>query len=358
MTVLQVCAFAAPNPGSFIASVTYLETLLSAKGIRTIYAFSEEARQQNWCKQIQLRTKVYFLPTAKARILPQTYLLFRRIYKENQIDVVHSHFELYDIPATVTAPKGVRVFWHLHDPIVIGRGLHALLWRIQYGIIGRRAMLLSVAEKYRQEAIALGFPAEQTKTILNGIDTQRIVSNMPRQMPPEFDFLTFGWDFYRKGVDLILQACNRLAREGYEFRFLLNGNQQTWSILENYLQGSSIPDYLVCGDPVEDVTLLFSQSGVFVQASRQETFSYAVCEAAYAGLPVICSDIPGHEWAHELPTVKFFSAVQANSLYMLMKSHLDHNNISQDAVACTQSIIREKFSVEVWAEHICEAYGL
>lgn len=120
MVVLQVCAYGAEHPGNFIASLETLESALKQKGIDTIYAFVEKARDRRWCKDIQRRSKVYFLPEAKARVLPKTYKLFRRIYSENDISIVHSHFELYDIPTTVTAPKGIKVFWHLHDPIEIG----------------------------------------------------------------------------------------------------------------------------------------------------------------------------------------------------------------------------------------------
>ena len=40
MKVLQVCAFGAPNPGNFIASLTALERELKAKGAETVYAFA------------------------------------------------------------------------------------------------------------------------------------------------------------------------------------------------------------------------------------------------------------------------------------------------------------------------------
>lgn len=31
-------------------------------------------------------------------------------YRENHIYIMHSHFELYDIPTTTTAPKEVKIF--------------------------------------------------------------------------------------------------------------------------------------------------------------------------------------------------------------------------------------------------------
>lgn len=82
MTVLQVCAYGADYSGNFIASLEALEDALKEKGIKTIYAFVEKASVKPWCKEIQTRTKVYFLPEAKARILPKTYGIFRKIYRE------------------------------------------------------------------------------------------------------------------------------------------------------------------------------------------------------------------------------------------------------------------------------------
>ena len=165
MQVLQVCAYGADYPGNFIASLEALEQVLAEKGIQTIYAFVGKAKSKDWCQNIQKRTKVYFLPEAKARILPATYQKFRQIYQENHIDIVHTHFELYDIPVTLTAPKSVKIFWHLHDPIDLGKGLRKILWKLQYGVVGKRAQLLAVSDSYRNIVIQLGVPQDQTHTI-------------------------------------------------------------------------------------------------------------------------------------------------------------------------------------------------
>ena len=356
MTVLQVCAYGADYPGNFIASLEALEAALKEKGIHTIYAFVEKASAKPWCKEIQKRTKVYFLPEAKARILPKTYRIFHRIYRENAVDIVHSHFELYDIPATVAAPKGTKIFWHLHDPINPGTGLRGILWKLQYGVVGKRANLISVADFYRDAVIKMGFPAAQAVTVLNCINLNRIRDCRNSTEKP-YDFLTFGWDFYRKGDDLILQACDRLERDGYQFRLLLNGNEQTWPKLEQYLNGRK-PAYLECGNPVSDINQLFDNSKVFIQASRRETFSYAVCEAAYAGLPVISSDIAGLEWAHKLPSVTFFPSEDVQTLYEAMKTFLDGQTISEQAVQKSRKHIEDTLSLEVWAKHVMEHYGV
>lgn len=356
MTVLQVCAFGAEHPGNFIASLEALERALASKGVKTIYAFVERAADKDWCKEICKRTKVYFLPEAKARILPKTYQITRDIYNENEVDIVHTHFELYDIPATVTAPKTAKIFWHLHDPIMPGNGLRSILWKLQYGCVGKRATLLSVADYYRNVAVGLGFPKGQTELVLNGIDLNRITKKLS-DVIPEYDFLTFGWDFERKGDDLIIRACDKLAKEGYRFRLLLNGNESTWTKLDEFLEGRT-PAYLVKGNPIENVSELFENSKVFIQASRRETFSYAVCEAAYSGLPVISSDIAGLEWAHNLPTARFFENEDVEGLYNQMKAFLDGENATDCDICASQEYIKANLSVDAWAQNIIAYYDI
>ena len=356
MTVLQVCAYGAEYPGNFIASLTDLEKKLSESGVKTIYAFVERAAEKSWCKEICKRTKVYFLPEAKARILPKTYKLFKKIYAENDINIVHSHFELYDMPATIMAPSNVKVFWHLHDPIQVGNNLSDLLWRIQYGIVGKKAFLLSVSDYYRRSVVSLGFPEAQTTTVLNGIDTSRIC-HCSEDVKRKVNFLTFGWDFYRKGDDIILNACEKLYQEGYNFTLMLNGNEHTWPNLDKFLDGAQ-PPYLLRGNPSSDVNALYNQADVFIQASRQETFSYAVCEAAYAGLPVISSDISGLEWAHALPSVTFFESENVQELYICMKSFLDGRRISQEHTMKSKQIIQDNLSLDTWSNTLIKIYGL
>lgn len=355
MNILQVCAYAAPYPGNFIKSLNTLDKKLYNKGHKIIYAFPHTAKECKWCADLQKERKVYFLPLSKARILPKTYSSFKSIFKNEDIDIVHSHFELYDIPISCTAPKNVRIFWHLHDPISKENGFVSnLINKIQYGMLSKKAYLISVSEFYRQYAVKLGFKENNTCNVLNGIDCERIT--YPYNNNKEYEFLTFGWDFYRKGADIIFTAMEKLNSDGYNCKLLFNGNDSTYNTLKEYFNGN-IPPYIVFQPFIENINEMFSKCRVFIQASRKETFAYAVCEAAYAGMQVISSDIPGLEWAHKVPSIKFFKSESSDELYALLKEAIENNFlISNDTIENTRKYINENYSTDKWAEDIIKIY--
>lgn len=354
--VLQVCAYGAEYGGNFIASLENLEKELLSKGYKTIYAFCEKARTKKWCQDISERTKIYYLPEAKARILPGTYRIFQKIYKENDISMIHTHFELYDIPATVMAPKSAKVFWHLHDPIKTDKGVRKFLWKFQYGFVGKKAILIAVSEVYRQKVIELGFPEEKSYLLLNGIDTSRLERKSKKQNGP-LRFLSFGWDFYRKGDDLLLNTSQRLYEEGYQFEIWLNGNDVTWNKTKEYLNGKKLP-FLKYVKQTCDISKLYNSCDVFVQASRKETFSYAVCEASYLEMPVISSDIAGLEWAHELPNVSFFENENEEELYERMKEFLLGKTYNEEIYKKSQEVIKNKYTVQAWSKNMMKYYNI
>lgn len=353
MKVLQVCAYAAPYEGNFMQSLFALEKRLLSESVETVYAFPQNAKNHKWVQQLEKRADVYYLPLYRSQINPKVYKKLRTIFRENpEINIVHSHFEQYDIPVAITTPRNIKVYWHLHDPVVVENNLRGLLMRFQYGIIGNRARLISVCEKYRQDMVRIGFPEKQSITVINGICLDRVVSTKQKK---EVDFVTFGWDYFRKGDDVILSACERLQNEGYKFRLVLNGLEPTWAKLEERYNGND-PDFLIRGEPVENIDQLFEKCKCYIQASRRETFSYAVCEAAYAGLDVISSDIPGTVWAHELPTVAFFENEDVDGLYQLMKQCLEGQCASMTDIDKSRRIIEESYSVDAWVEKIVNCY--
>lgn len=353
MIVLQVCAFAAPNAGNFIASLTHLEKRLAEKGIKTIYAFADGAEDKPWCREIQKRTKVYFLPTAKARILPKTYGIFRKIYAENEVSIVHSHFELYDIPATVTAPKNVRIFWHLHDAIkrqyqTAGK-MKKLLTRIQYSSFWKRPKILSVSKEHASFVNSLGFRANRIYYFPNGINTQRVQPTAFHQ--GQAQFLMFGWEVERKGVDLVVSAAETLARNSCVIRIV--GQAEC----KKYLDAHAGTPCIVYQEPVENINLLYQNTSTFLHVSRAEGLSYALLEVIYAGIPVICSDIPENEFARVFRNVYFVKNQGADEIRDLIIRFSEAIPVpSAEDTAYNRSIIDQDYSLDAWSRKLISYY--
>lgn len=352
MTVLQVCAFGAPNAGNFIASLTYLEKRLSGQGINTIYAFVERARDKDWCKEIQNRTKVYFLPEAKARILPKTYKIFRQIYKENDIDIVHSHFELYDIPATVMAPKHIKVFWHLHDALkrnyIYASSSRKILTKLQYGMFSGRATLLSVSQEHAAFAGNLGFNEENIIYLPNGIGTDRIIRTPLEK--PDNNFLMFGWEVERKGVDLVVNAAFKM--QNTNCKIIVVGQEEC----KKFLSETPHPDTIFYSEPVENINSLYKTTKAFLHVSRAEGLSYALLEVIYAGIPVICSDIPENRFAKDFQNVYFVKAGASEEIASKMDEVVFIEAVREEDVAYNRQIIDEKYSLFAWAQRLEKIY--
>lgn len=51
--ILQVCGYAAPYPGNFIASLVALADENEKYGYKTIFAFPESAREREWCQKLE-----------------------------------------------------------------------------------------------------------------------------------------------------------------------------------------------------------------------------------------------------------------------------------------------------------------
>lgn len=351
MTVLQVCAFAAPSPGNFIAALTHLEEQLAERGIRTIYAFADGAEGKPWCQEIQKRTKVYFLPTAKARILPKTYQIMKQIYRENDVDIVHTHFELYDMPATMMAPKKVKVFWHLHDPIKAyyqrGRNSRRLLMRLQYGTAGRRPRLLTVSQEHGAFAGQLGFPKEHITYFPNGINTARIQSTPDHKEGKSF--LMFGWDVERKGVDLVVKAVDRMEEK--DCRVVIVGQDACREYLEQQGKGN------LFHPPVENINELYRDTRAFLHVSRAEGLSYALLEAIYAGIPVVCSDIPENRFAREFRNMFFVGNGDVDAIAREM-DRLCRWDGQVDPVdtAYNRERMEEDYTLRAWCNKLIKLY--
>ena len=350
MKVLQICAYSARYGGNFIASLSVLEQQLSAKGIQTEYLFPEIAREMPWCQELQKRTTVYF--ASLNRFSLKTYSEVARAMAE--ADVVHSHFELYDCLTVLAKKRQQKLFWHLHDSFEEHIDFpHRVINKIQYGFLGKRAMLISPSAYYADYVTRLGFPKQQIFHVANCIDFDRLHREAPKQQI--YDFLIFGGFYYIKGLDVLLDSCRILLQRGFRFRVAIVGYEDTWRFIQN--QYSELLPYICQLEPSENVSQFYLNSGTFLSTSRRECFSYALLEALYMGMPAIISDIPGNAWAGEYASTLVVPGENAQALADAMQLRITGSPwFKEEDLHDTARDVAARYSADQWAQRIEEIY--
>lgn len=348
MKILQICAYAAPYGGNFIKSLIALASEAKIDNVETIFCFPERNRKIQWCKDLESSYKIYYVPLAHARFLPKTYIMLKRIFRENpDIAYAHSHFELYDTPLSLMAPKGVKVFWHLHDAIgTYLHGIHKLIWKLHYSLFSKRAILLSVSEKHLSIAVKLGFNPQNAYYEPNAIDTER-VQKIATVRKTTSDFLIFGWDYYRKGVDIAEHAVSKLGNG--TILGIIGLRQEKIIKCEGY----TIKEMKSSAD----INKVLASTKCFLHISRAEGLSYALLEALYSGLPVIVSDIEENQVAKDFPTAIMVHNEDVDGIVEVM-DQLQKGiiKITDDAICKSRKMIQESFSIQSWAKRIYEDY--
>ena len=122
-----------------------------------------------------------------------------------------------------------------------------------------------------------------------------------------------------------------------------------------YRSYGSIPKWVELMKPTDNIVEYYSMADIFVTASRKETFSYALAEAIYCGLPCISSDVDGVNWAHDFSNVSFFKNEDINSLIEQIIKFTNYE-VSYEEIRKSKQLIIDKFSDKVWIKNILNLY--
>ena len=109
--------------------------------------------------------------------------------------------------------------------------------------------------------------------------------------------------------------------------------------------------------PVDNINDLYRNTKAFLHVSRAEGLSYALLEVIYAGIPVICSDIPENKFASVFRNVFFVGNEDINAIatQIFQLSHWD-GIVAEEDVRFNQKLIEQDYSVEAWSKKLMNLY--
>jgi L-malate glycosyltransferase len=238
--------------------------------------------------------------------LPYLVRDLRRLVREVQPDVVHAG----PIPQVgfLAALAGI------HPLVSMSWGSDLLLeaahsrWarmRAQY-TLRHTDVMVGDCLAVRDVAVKSGFSSTERVVLFPwGVDLQTFSPQTDLQerdrlgWKDEFVLLSLrSWEpLY--GVDLLVRAFLRAARQAPELRLLLLGGGSQAGLIRQMIERAHMEDRVYFGGQIANQQLVrfYRAADLYVSASHSDGSSVSLMEALACGLPVLVSDIPGNkEW--------------------------------------------------------------
>ena len=360
ITVLHFADYYAPYEGNFINSLVCLENQLTKNRGKVDYVFPMQVAYQPWWEKFSSTHTCHV--TSGTNSINEIHDIIEKV---NPM-IIHTHFEGYDISvskAINNCHNKAQIVWHMHDVITYHQNplkrlyqywrffLHYFYYGKNVSAIGVSKQILDFTKKYRH---MFGGNFLSSELIPNGIDFSRIRKHEKYQTRIPFTFLSYGGRNVQKRIDLLLSAAQDLVSK-FEIRIIITKGTDTVAVCETFF-GGDIPNWCQLIEQSDDINTILEQADCFVSTSVHETFSYAICEATYFGLPIIQSDIDGTRWNANNPSTFLFRSGDSHDLERAMVEVMKRdegtlqNDISQ---TCTNNM---KYGIDNWCERIISFY--
>jgi len=368
-SILQLTDYGAPYEGNFVSSLRALEAKLGAEGRAMTYVFPPRASDRLWVQEMaQEKPNVHILqPGGFFSYMRQV----RRLLKDTNSGILHVHFIHYrekiaSLFAARTCGHRVRLVVHLHNHLDLPKNfLRALPQRLY---LAQAEQFVCCSASVANRLIRDGIPAKKVVVAENAIAFERLDAFLPlthAELGLPIDAkaaLIFGFDFYRKGVDLAVEAVRQLRKEqGKNVALAVVLSSRKEEAERNILQQlglERLPDWIRLLPPRSDVGSYYRFADVFLSPSREEGFCYALVEAVYCKVPVVASAIDAQKDLR-LPEHSFCVPGDASSLADAISFQLDLP--SEQGFDATLEEAKRRvvaaYSLSAWADAVIAAYN-
>lgn len=364
MRVIHLAGYAAPYGGGFIPMMRAAAEAVECRG-RFELVLPRAAAERPWFGRLRSAGVEVTCAPPGGRVASARWL---RARVGDEPTILHSHFAVFDLPATAAAlgRPDARAVWHLHTlpnpPLAV-----RLRNRLSFGVAGRATdAILCVSRDGVDGFVARGAPASRTRFFANGVDTgalplasadQRVAARRRLGIPAERPaVLHFSRDWWIKGGDLFMAAVRHLHDEGRTdvLAICSQGGADARAAAERLGLEES-----VCMVPaVDDVRDLYAAADVVVVSSRSEGMPFGILEALSTGTAVVVSevlrgpqdvgdDVPGYRRVPPAP------GAFARGIGELLGR--DPSTVAAESQAARHAVA-ERWDLATWTRHLLALY--
>lgn len=229
----------------------------------------------------------------------------RRVIREIQPDLIHAG--PVQSSAFLVAAAGFRPLVTMSWGSDLLRDVDSNIWMrlaAKY-TLARTTLLFGDCRAVQDKAAGLGFPRERSVVFPWGLNLNKFTPGRAVEFRKRLGFQDAfvvlsvrAWEpLY--GVDVLVRAFARAAKQAPGLRLLMLGGGAQASRLNEILKTSGVIDRVVFAGQVgqDELPLYYQAADLYVSASHSDGSSVSLMEALASGLPALVSDIPGNrEW--------------------------------------------------------------
>lgn len=281
------------------------------------------------------------------------------IFKKEKPEIIHSHFDGYDVYAVLANNVGAEIIWHQHNPRVLmpdllRRSYQKITLFRHYNIHGNSVHLIILNEQAKEDIVEFGYRGD-FYLLPNGIQIDRI-SYSEKIAHDTPIFLNFGGRADHKGLDILLKAIKTLIENKYDFTVHITNGVDTESFIntffkEIFLNKSKLylrlRTFPICFEMLIGLFLLVEERLFLMQSLKlcfQVHLSYLLLYLVWSGLVIKQQLFP-------VPTEDPESL--AEKMADIIEGRI---RMSSDDLIASRRFIVDNYSVELWANKLIGYY--
>ena len=302
--------------------------------------------------------KYYCLNATSMVFFPKAVIGLKKIIKENNVDIVHSHLFWPTFIARIATPKKIPLITTIHAFIANSieyRNLHMrMLDRITYRL--RKTFIIAVAKGALEEYFSvLKLKPYKAYSLYTFVDLREFnpAFSVPSTLPGKnFKLISVGALRSQKNHQYLLEAFKKLKNENIELDIYGAGGldkklQQI--ISENNLK-------VTLKGEVKNISQIINQYDVFIMSSTFEGFSLSVLEAMAMQMPVLLSDIKSfREQCKE--TAAYFALDNVDDLISKIKMLSTNKNKLVEMGSLAKERVMENFTLPAHMQGLRNIYS-